>query len=138
MGNSQNSHPTTQLSHSGMSQPVLYSPRRVSMSRIRSKSLVHSENDRISSRRNSFQRQNSIDISNTSGTIMEEISSSSPPSSTDENNRSYLSVKRASLKKRLRLKTISSKSEAEDSTTTGRMSTFVNLQEYEKNATFLS
>ena len=38
----------------------------------------------------------------------------------DENTRSYLSVKRASLKKRLRLKTISSKSEAEDSTTTGK------------------
>ena len=53
----------TQLSQTGMSQPNLYSPRRMSMHQLRSKSLVHSENDRISSRRNSFQRQNSIDIS---------------------------------------------------------------------------
>ena len=63
-----------------------------------------------------------------SGTILEEMSSSPPISSPEEDNRtkSYLSVKRASLKKRLRLKTISSKSEPED---TGRIN-FVNLIEH--------
>ena len=63
-----------------------------------------------------------------SGTILEEMSSSPPISSPEEDNRtkSYLSVKRASLKKRLRLKTISSKSEPED---TGRIN-FVNFIEY--------
>ena len=57
-----------------------------------------------------------IFIISASATILEELSSS--PTSSEENiSKSYLSVKRASLKKRLRLKTISSKSEAED---TGR------------------
>ncbi len=91
--------------------PINFAPssRKVPMSRLRSKSLVVTE-ERLHQRRNSFQRQNSIDVTG-SGTILEESTTSS---SEDETNKSYLSVKRASLRKRLRLKTLSSRSEDTD------------------------
>ena len=83
--------------------------------RMRSKSLVSTNRQGLipSSRRN-LQRQVSVDLT-ASGTIQEEMSSST--NSDDESINSFLSLKRASLKKKLRMLSTSEKATSMTSST---------------------
>lgn len=91
-------------------------PMRVHLNpRLRSQSLVVDDNNsRLLLRRGSLQRQHSMDMSG-SNTILEEMTTtSSSDNEREEDSRSYLSAKRASLRKRLKLRTLPSKSEEKD------------------------
>ena len=86
------------------------SPRVQTSNRLRSQSLViEDSNLHLKPKRPTIQRQESVDVVQaSSGTILEETSSSSCSS---DDNKSYLSVKRESLKKKLRMSTIISTDE---------------------------